>query len=111
MACSKVLKFDIQTGVVSMMGAGIGQNRVYALIQASNGDIIASGDFIAADGSTALRVARWNGAGWFPLGAGIGSSVVNTEIVRGMATHADGSIVVCGYIWNVASGASCLAPV
>ena len=55
--------------------AGV-KGNVWAMLPASNGDLIIGGDFVVADGSVANRVARWNGTTWLPFGGGIDSGTV-----------------------------------
>ncbi len=56
------------------LGAGMGAStytpEVYALT-AFGGDLIAAGAFTAAGGLPAANVARWDGAAWHALGAGL----------------------------------------
>jgi hypothetical protein len=74
------------------MGAGVGTNRVYALKYGPDGMLYAGGDFVTADGAAAYRVAKWNGGGWAPIGAGLGGSVVGSDLVRDIAIDDAGII-------------------
>ncbi len=64
-------------------------NDVKALASMPNGDIVAGGHFLQADGAPASGVARWNGAGWGQMGAGVGG-------VQAMAFLPDGDLVALG---------------
>lgn len=44
---------------------------VRSLAEAPAGVVVAGGQFTSAGGGPALKVARWNGTSWAPLGAGI----------------------------------------
>lgn len=78
-------------------GAGF-NGRVLALhshveTPGSPARLFAAGQFTAGDGAPLLRIARWDGATWSPVGGGIavGSSTVNyTVAVRALTTFDDG---------------------
>lgn len=44
------------------------------------GDLLAAGRFSAIGGVNARNIARWTGAAWEPLGAGVGSTLPNQRI-------------------------------
>lgn len=58
-------------------------NPVHCIEELANGDIVAGGLFVAADGvlglggTPATQVARWNGAQWSAMGAGLASLTPN----------------------------------
>jgi hypothetical protein len=61
---------------------------VYGLATFDDGGgtaLYACGGFVTAGGTIANRVARWDGAGWEPLGSGMGSRVLS------LATFDDGA--------------------
>jgi trimeric autotransporter adhesin len=65
-------------------------NSVLATTLAANGDLVVGGDFTAAPGAAANRVARWNGSSWSALGSGCNGSV------NALATLINGDIVAGG---------------
>jgi hypothetical protein len=56
------------SGTQSQLPANAG---VRALAELPGGDIVAAGQFEAADGVAAFKVARWNGSAWSAMGGGI----------------------------------------
>ena len=66
-----------QCGIdVNRIAAASGvNNTVRALAVLPNGDLIAGGDFTTAGGTTVNSIARWNGAAWSALGAGMNNFV------------------------------------
>ena len=78
------------------LGSGV-DNRVRALAFSESGMLYAGGDFTTAGGSSALRVAKWNGAAWSAMGSGINGAVyalatsgANTVYAGGEFSTADG---------------------
>jgi hypothetical protein len=61
-----------------------------AFAELPGGDIVVGGYFDFAGGAPASNVARWNGAAWFPLGAGIPGGVTDAMVLP------DGDVAVCG---------------
>lgn len=61
--------------IPSLSIPGIPLGSVSALVFDSSGNLYAGGDFAAAGGVSASRVAKWDGASWSALG-----SVMNSEI-------------------------------
>ncbi len=61
--------------VWSPLGAGLGGDppgdRGFALLELANGDLVAGGSFTIAGNVAVNHIARWDGAGWSPLGAGL----------------------------------------
>ena len=49
-------------------GAPIG---ISAMVRMPNGDVVVGGNFSTAGGQACANIARWNGAGWAPLGNGV----------------------------------------
>ncbi|MCA9278413.1 MAG: hypothetical protein H6815_07115 [Phycisphaeraceae bacterium] len=71
---------------------------VLALAVLPNGDIVAGGSFLKADSDiTVNRVARWDGAGWNPMGSGMSSAV------NALAVMPNGDLVAGG-IFSTAGG-------
>jgi hypothetical protein len=53
-----------------------------------NGELIAGGGFTTAGGVSAIKIARWNGTNWQPLGTGMNDyvralTVYNGELIAG----------------------------
>ena len=70
------------------MGEGI-DGRVYALATGPDGSLYAGGDFTAASGVAANRIARWDGT-WHGLGTGVNGSVRAVAIWSGNSIYAGG---------------------
>ncbi|HEY3243797.1 MAG TPA: hypothetical protein VGM03_10640, partial [Phycisphaerae bacterium] len=72
------------------VSASFPASAVYALI-GYNGELIAGGYFNTAGGTTAVRIARWNGSSWWSLGSGMNTNfgwvsalaVYNGELIAG----------------------------
>ncbi|MBL8732686.1 MAG: hypothetical protein JNN13_09990, partial [Planctomycetes bacterium] len=81
----------------SPLGAGVG-NTVYALAVLPNGDLVAGGHFDTAGGAPASRVARWDGAAWYPLGAGMGTTYAPYTYydVESLLALPDGDVLAAG---------------
>ncbi|MBL8875854.1 MAG: hypothetical protein JNM86_08675 [Phycisphaerae bacterium] len=73
------------SGVAGSSGIG-GSVRDIAILE--NGDLIVGGSLTVAGGSPASSIARWDGAAWSPLGAGIPSAV------HTMLVHPSGELLV-----------------
>jgi hypothetical protein len=85
----------------SPLGNGIDQplpfgGNVQALAVMPNGDLIAAGGFPGASGVAASNIARWNGAGWSPLGAGCNSPVRCLAVAPNGDLFATGSFTQAG---------------
>src|SRR5437870_5829605 len=67
-----------------------GLNGPVYVMENYNDNIIAGGDFTLAGGVSAHYIARWDGAGWYPLPGNFAPS----SIVR--ALRFDGNILIAG---------------
>ncbi|MCB9879295.1 MAG: hypothetical protein H6835_16995 [Planctomycetes bacterium] len=93
------------------LGAGTGPDlggAVTSLARLHNGDLVAGGWLESADGQPANRIARWDGAAWSPLGAGV--SAPAWPYVESLLVLANGDLLVGG-TFDVVDGvpASCVA--
>ena len=77
-------------GAWNLMGAGLGGGPAYAFATLPNGDLVAAGAFTSAGGVPASHIARWDGANWHPLGAGVGG------LVSALAVLPNGDLVAAG---------------
>ncbi|MGK0351868.1 MAG: hypothetical protein ACJAYX_002549 [Planctomycetota bacterium] len=73
---------------------------------APNGDLYAGGIFVTIDGVAANRVARWDGASWLPLGAGVSNS--GWPVTVSWMTARPGGGVIVGVSFSNAGGLSAL---
>ncbi len=64
---------------------------VYALAVGADGSLYAGGSFTTAGKTVANRIARWDGARWYPLGSGM-----NGYFIYALAVGADGSLYAGG---------------
>ncbi len=81
-------------GLWSALGSGITSSAwpwVKSVVALPGGDIVVAGEFLAAGGQPANRVARWNGTAWSPLGSGV-NGYVNALHVR-----PNGDLIAAGY--------------
>lgn len=86
---NRIVAWNTGIGRWEVFGDGF-DSHVYALTTLPGGDLIAAGDFTAAGGVPAQRIARWDGAAWWPLGAG-------TDLpVRSLATAPNGDLIAGG---------------
>lgn len=75
-ATAFVMRFDGNTWQTIGTATGATAARIGRLVVMPNGDLIVGGSFSAIDGVQAANVARWDGAAWTPLGAGVLGSVL-----------------------------------
>lgn len=86
----------------SEVGGDITGNGAFALAQANFGGVsvlVMGGGFSAVDGVAASNIAAWDGAQWFPLGAGLNSQVEDLEVFddgSGPAVYAVGYFTIAG---------------
>jgi trimeric autotransporter adhesin len=90
---------DLATGDVTTLGGGV-DGVVWALAVLPNGDLVAAGSFQSAGGSSANRIARWNGTAWASLGSGC------NDIVRALAVLPTGDLVAGGDFTQAGGGAA-----
>lgn len=89
----------------SALGAGVSE-LVHALAVHDDGQgagpaLFAGGRFTAAGGAAALRLARWDGVAWSPVGGGVNGEVWDLAVFddglgAGAALHAAGSFNLAG---------------
>jgi hypothetical protein len=103
-AASNIARWSpVGGGTWAPMGAGL-SNEVWGLRVLRSGTLMAGGDFVTdgAGGGALNRIARWDGTGWQPLGAGANGrvrSVTGTNL-----THLD--TIVAGGEFTTAGGAT-----
>ncbi len=74
---------------------GPANGEINAIALAPNGDIYVGGQFTQIGGVTAYNVARWDGAQWHSLGAGLENGVNN--VVNALAVDQRGTVYVGGW--------------
>lgn len=102
-AANRIAKWAPSSSTWSSLGTGGANgmnNNVRAIVQTSNGDIFAGGEFTSAGGTSALRVARWDGTVWNPLG-GAGHGTNNH--IYALALLPTGELVAGGYFTQTSS--------
>ncbi|MFK7740103.1 MAG: hypothetical protein AB8H80_07235 [Planctomycetota bacterium] len=96
------------------LGVGPGQGitapnnaEVFAFAELPNGDLLVGGLIAVAGGVAANNIARWDGANWFPLGAGTNGRVEGVVVlpngdvaVSGDFTMAGGVAALGVALWN-----------
>lgn len=71
-----------------------------------NGDLIAGGGFITADGQTVNNIARWDGSNWQTMGDGMDNAVLDLTVFEddliavGMFRHSGGERMEYVARWN-----------
>ncbi|MBL8754158.1 MAG: hypothetical protein JNK15_12730 [Planctomycetes bacterium] len=73
---------------------------VHAILTMPNGDLIASGNFAAADRTVAANIARWDGSTWHALGSGTNGPV------HALARMPNGDVVAAGAFTNAGGTAA-----
>ena len=71
---------------------------VYSLAVAPDGQITAGGSFMTAGGVAALRIARWTGSQWVPLGTGMNGNVTTISYLPNGDVIAGGEFRTAGGI-------------
>jgi hypothetical protein len=74
-----------------------GLNSTVRAVTVFNGDLIVGGSFTTAGGTSANRIAKWNGSSWSALGPGM-NSTVRALIVFNNELYAAGSFTIAGGI-------------
>ena len=92
-----IARFDPTTGQWSSFGTGMNA-PVYALLPLPNGDLIAAGAFSTAGGVPVANIARWNGTGWAPIGAGLPTTSGQFGVLS-LAMLPNGDLVAGGNFW------------
>lgn len=85
---------DLATSAWSTLAGGT-DGTVQAVLSLPNGDLVVAGPFNAAGGGNAQGIARWNGAVWSPLGAGL-SRAAGVLNVTGLVALSNGDVVAAG---------------
>ena len=90
----------IQSGVATALGSGVAANgtaaaSVRAVLERSNGEIVAAGRFDVAGGVVATNIASWNGTAWSAFGPGLGTPSFGYA-VNALAELANGDLVAGG---------------
>lgn len=78
------------------LGSGIGvttYSGVRCLLQLANGDVLAGGQFTVAGGVPCSNLARWTGANWSAVGAGVAGP--GSEVIA-MRSLPNGDVVLSG---------------
>lgn len=99
-----VATLDLATGRWAALGSGT-NGIVYSLVAGPTGDLFAGGWFAAAGTAPANNVARWDGAAWQPLGAGVTGTY--QAQVRALVCLPSGDLIAGG-LFTHAGGLPCL---
>jgi hypothetical protein len=106
---NNVVVYDPNTGNWSPLGSGV-NDWVNALAVLPNGDLVAGGKFDVAGGTTAYKVARWNGSTWSSMGSGLTGDVYSLAALPNGDLVAGGNYVISrwdGSTWSqMGSGVS-----
>ena len=106
---NNIATYDPLSGAWSALGSGIsgGMSGIWvnALTTLPNGDLVAGGKFTTAGGVSANCIARWNGASWSALGAGMGGAGSTVPEVFALTALPNGD-VVAGGAFTTAGGVS-----
>ncbi|MEZ6037597.1 MAG: hypothetical protein R3F29_08960 [Planctomycetota bacterium] len=94
---ANIAVFDPVSDTFAALGGGV-NGVVLALTVSSSGELVAAGEFTAAGGASASRIARWNGSSWAPLGAGCNARVRALTVLPGGELVAAGDFLSAGGI-------------
>ncbi|MCR9247335.1 MAG: hypothetical protein NXI31_20075 [bacterium] len=78
------------SGLGAGVAATVGPRYVDEILERPSGDLIVAGSFTAAGGLLANCIARWDGAGWHAMQAGVNRAVL------GLALAPNGDVVAAG---------------
>lgn len=104
-SASMVARWDPASSVWQPVGSGMSgvASPIVTALGGYNGDLVAGGRFYFAGGVSAANIARWDGAGWLPLGNGVsGGNPITT--VAALAVFR-GEMVAAG-LFSYAGGLS-----
>lgn len=87
---------DLGSGMFLPTSAGLGGASVRALLALPNGELVAGGQFTTADNALTNHIARWDGANWSALGAGLAGGPFPGTHVNALLTLPNGELVVGG---------------
>jgi hypothetical protein len=94
----------LRDGASDRAGTGINATvRAFAVLR--SGDLVAGGSFTTIGGSSASRIARWNGRSWTPIGPGLASRRGAPAHVYAVVEMPNGDIVAGG-LFDLAGGRS-----
>ncbi|HEX6812732.1 MAG TPA: hypothetical protein VF384_13985 [Planctomycetota bacterium] len=87
----------------SALGAGVGLGPlgappVLSMAVAPNGDLIVGGLLTGAGGLAVNKIARWDGATWSPLGAGVSGNINAVTVLANGDVVAAGDFVTAGSV-------------
>jgi trimeric autotransporter adhesin len=80
-AAAGVATWDPATSAWSALGEGWQWGEATALAVLPNGDLIVAGSFVYAGSTSVMRVARWSGSAWLPLGGGMNGTVSDLAVL------------------------------
>ncbi len=96
----------LETQVIAWSALGSGMNDAVKAIAVSGSDVYVGGEFTLAGGSSANRIAKWNGSSWSSLGTGMDGNVFAIAVsgsdvfVGGGFTTAGGNPATSIAKWN-----------
>lgn len=94
-----IVRYNKATGVYSALGTGT-SSAVRSLAIGPDGTLYAAGDFTSIGGTSANRIAAWNGSSWSALGSGVNNTIY------AIAVGLDGTIYVTGDLTTAGGGAA-----
>ena len=75
---------------------GFFDGAVQSLAVDNNGDLVAGGSFVTANGTVTNGIARWNGATWQGYGLGLGHLTSSQHSVHALAIMPNGDVIAGG---------------
>ncbi len=91
----------------STLGVGTNNSTVNAMTVFDDGSgpaLYVAGDFTTAGGVSAIRVAKWNGSNWSPLGSGITGAIIPTVFSLEAYDDGAGAALYAGGDFDTAGG-------
>ncbi|GMV27160.1 MAG: hypothetical protein AMXMBFR58_31910 [Phycisphaerae bacterium] len=97
---SRIARYSFTTGWSAMAG-GI-NGPVWAIRTLQNGEVVAGGTFLIADGQYINGIARWNGTNWGPMGLGMENppNVLGLAQLPGGDLYAGGGFSIADGLWS-----------
>jgi cysteine-rich repeat protein len=94
---NRIVKWDGMSWSPLYVGpTGLGMSHGVYAVAVSGSDVYVAGDFDTAGDVPANRIAKWDGTGWSPLGAGIDGLLVHALAASGSELYAGGGFSTAG---------------
>lgn len=103
-AADRIVRYNRRTGVYTAVGASGANDIINALVVDARGYLYAGGEFTSIGGTSANRVAVWDGTAWSALGGGLTGGV--SPGCYALAIDATGALYAGGFFTTAGGGAA-----